>query len=198
MESTSEMETALQFYEAARDNLSLVRVYCYCGNLEKVSCACRIRLQSISAKRGTNVGFYFHAKPILRERVFASLSTSVERLQGPSGILVFCSNFSSLNFFTFTGSRNLQWNGRQSSLISSGQTIWKPGQFTFPQGSVSYLFPLYFACFFLSFWLCRKMNVKVYVLNALGILFQTNQWNLFSFSIQSGKQQVPFITPNRL
>ena len=37
MESTSEMETALQFYEAARDNLSLVRVYCYCGNLEKVS-----------------------------------------------------------------------------------------------------------------------------------------------------------------
>ena len=36
MESTSEMETALQFYEAARDNLSLVRVYCYCGNLEKV------------------------------------------------------------------------------------------------------------------------------------------------------------------
>lgn len=38
MESTSEMETALQFYEAARDNLSLVRVYCYCGNLEKVSC----------------------------------------------------------------------------------------------------------------------------------------------------------------
>ena len=38
MESTSEMETALQFYEAARDNLSLVRVYCYCGNLEKVGC----------------------------------------------------------------------------------------------------------------------------------------------------------------
>ena len=36
MESTSEMEVALQFYEAARDNLSLVRVYCYCGNLEKV------------------------------------------------------------------------------------------------------------------------------------------------------------------
>ena len=98
MESTSEMETALQFYEAARDNLSLVRVYCYCGNLEKVSCACRIRLQSISAKRGTNAGFYFHTKPILRQRVFASRSTSVERLQGPSRILVFCSNFSSLNF----------------------------------------------------------------------------------------------------
>lgn len=40
MESTSEMETALQFYEAARDNLSLVRVYCYCGNLEKAAEIC--------------------------------------------------------------------------------------------------------------------------------------------------------------
>ena len=47
MESTSEMETALQFYEAARDNLSLVRVYCYCGNLEKVSSPhTRAKLQS--------------------------------------------------------------------------------------------------------------------------------------------------------
>ena len=48
MESTSEMETALQFYEAARDNLSLVRVYCYCGNLEKVYCVvdCLIRGRS--------------------------------------------------------------------------------------------------------------------------------------------------------
>ena len=36
MESASEMEIALQFYEAAEDFLSLVRVYCYCGNLEKV------------------------------------------------------------------------------------------------------------------------------------------------------------------
>ena len=30
------METALQFYEAAQDVLSLVRVQCYCGNLDKV------------------------------------------------------------------------------------------------------------------------------------------------------------------
>ncbi|XP_071962146.1 intraflagellar transport protein 140 homolog [Antedon mediterranea] len=37
MESTSEMETALQFYEMAQDYLSLVRVYCYCNNLEKAS-----------------------------------------------------------------------------------------------------------------------------------------------------------------
>jgi intraflagellar transport protein 140 len=36
MESTGEMETALQYYEAAQDFLSLVRVYCYCNNLEKV------------------------------------------------------------------------------------------------------------------------------------------------------------------
>lgn len=49
MESTSEMETALQFYEAARDNLSLVRVYCYCGNLEKVSSP-RTRKTRISDK----------------------------------------------------------------------------------------------------------------------------------------------------
>ena len=48
MESTSEMETALQFYEAARDNLSLVRVYCYCGNLEKVSVTYSARQRSVT------------------------------------------------------------------------------------------------------------------------------------------------------
>ncbi|KAG0719814.1 Intraflagellar transport protein 140 [Chionoecetes opilio] len=37
LESTSEMETALQFYEAAQDHLSLVRVYCYCNNLQKAA-----------------------------------------------------------------------------------------------------------------------------------------------------------------
>ncbi|KAK3865459.1 hypothetical protein Pcinc_025661 [Petrolisthes cinctipes] len=37
LESTGEMETALQFYEAAHDHLSLVRVYCYCNNLQKAA-----------------------------------------------------------------------------------------------------------------------------------------------------------------
>ena len=37
MESVGEMETALQFYESAQDNLSLVRVHCYCGNMTKVN-----------------------------------------------------------------------------------------------------------------------------------------------------------------
>ncbi len=37
MESIGEMETALQFYESAQDNLSLVRVNCYCGNVSKVA-----------------------------------------------------------------------------------------------------------------------------------------------------------------
>ncbi|XP_076028823.1 intraflagellar transport protein rempA [Oratosquilla oratoria] len=37
LESTGEMETALQFYEAAGDHLSLVRVYCYCNNLQKAA-----------------------------------------------------------------------------------------------------------------------------------------------------------------
>lgn len=36
MESAGEMEAALQFYELAQDYLSLVRVQCYCGNLDKV------------------------------------------------------------------------------------------------------------------------------------------------------------------
>ena len=36
MESLGEMDTALQFYEMAQDFLSLVRVYCYCGNMDKV------------------------------------------------------------------------------------------------------------------------------------------------------------------
>ena len=37
MESTGEMETALHFYTVAKDYLSLVRVYCYCDNLEKAA-----------------------------------------------------------------------------------------------------------------------------------------------------------------
>ena len=37
MESNSEMDAALKFYEAANDILSLVRVYCFCGNIEKVA-----------------------------------------------------------------------------------------------------------------------------------------------------------------
>ena len=39
MESIGEMEAALQFYESAQDNLSLVRVNCYCGNVGKVKVA---------------------------------------------------------------------------------------------------------------------------------------------------------------
>ncbi len=39
------METALQFYEAAHDFLSLVRVHCYCGNLQRVSITGRGRLE---------------------------------------------------------------------------------------------------------------------------------------------------------
>ena len=37
MESTGEMELALQYYEMAEDYLSLVRVYSYCDNLEKAA-----------------------------------------------------------------------------------------------------------------------------------------------------------------
>ena len=37
LESTGEMDTALQYYEAAGDHLSLVRVYCYCNNLQKAA-----------------------------------------------------------------------------------------------------------------------------------------------------------------
>ena len=31
------METALQYYEEAQDYMSLVRVYCFCNNMEKVT-----------------------------------------------------------------------------------------------------------------------------------------------------------------
>lgn len=157
MESTSEMETALQFYEAARDNLSLVRVYCYCGNLEKVSCACRIRLQSISAKRGANAGFYFHAKPILRERVFASRSTSVERLQGPSGILVFCTNFSSLKFFYI----HRQQKSAMKRATEQPHIIWpdnlKTRSVYLPAG-FSVLFISLVFCLFFPFFLVVSQN----------------------------------------
>lgn len=57
MESTSEMETALQFYEAARDNLSLVRVYCYCGNLEKVHSLLLLKKRALSQRNLKEVLF---------------------------------------------------------------------------------------------------------------------------------------------
>lgn len=41
MESTGEMQTALEFYEAAGDVLSLVRVSCYCGDLKKAAEICQ-------------------------------------------------------------------------------------------------------------------------------------------------------------
>lgn len=34
LESTGEMESALEFYESAKDALSMVRVHCYCGELD--------------------------------------------------------------------------------------------------------------------------------------------------------------------
>ncbi|XP_039255691.2 intraflagellar transport protein 140 homolog [Styela clava] len=37
MESTGEMETALKYYDQAGDIFSLVRVYCYCGKVEKAA-----------------------------------------------------------------------------------------------------------------------------------------------------------------
>ena len=37
MESTGEMELALQYYEDAEDYLSLVRVYSYCEKLDKAA-----------------------------------------------------------------------------------------------------------------------------------------------------------------
>ena len=53
MESNSEMEVALKYYEAANDILSVVRVYCFCGNIEKVQNSytmsvgrCRLRYSS--------------------------------------------------------------------------------------------------------------------------------------------------------
>lgn len=36
LESQSDMDSALHFYECAQDYLSLVRVHCYMGNINKV------------------------------------------------------------------------------------------------------------------------------------------------------------------
>ena len=35
MESTGDMDSALQFYDAAHDYVSLVRVLCYCGRMDQ-------------------------------------------------------------------------------------------------------------------------------------------------------------------
>lgn len=37
LESQSDMDSALHFYECAQDYLSLVRVYCYMGNIHRVT-----------------------------------------------------------------------------------------------------------------------------------------------------------------
>ena len=37
MESTGDMETALEYYQAAEDYLSLARVYCYLSDLDKAA-----------------------------------------------------------------------------------------------------------------------------------------------------------------
>ena len=37
LESQSDMDSALRFYECAQDYLSLVRVHCYMGNIQKVT-----------------------------------------------------------------------------------------------------------------------------------------------------------------
>ncbi|XP_071106694.1 intraflagellar transport protein 140 homolog [Haliotis cracherodii] len=40
MESNAEMDVALQFYEEAQDFFSLVRVYCFCGQIDKAAEVC--------------------------------------------------------------------------------------------------------------------------------------------------------------
>lgn len=40
MESTGDMETAIQYYETSQDFFSLVRVHCYCGDMEKAAKVC--------------------------------------------------------------------------------------------------------------------------------------------------------------
>ncbi|XP_041362442.1 intraflagellar transport protein 140 homolog [Gigantopelta aegis] len=40
LESNGDMEAALQYYEEAQDYMSLVRVYCFCNNMEKAAEVC--------------------------------------------------------------------------------------------------------------------------------------------------------------
>lgn len=54
LESTGEMDAALQYYEYADDYLSLVRVYCYCDNLEKAA--------EIANKSGNRAACYHLAR----------------------------------------------------------------------------------------------------------------------------------------
>lgn len=39
LESQAEMEAALRYYELAQDHFSLVRIYCFQGNIQKVGAA---------------------------------------------------------------------------------------------------------------------------------------------------------------
>ena len=54
MESLGEMEVALQFYEMAQDYLSLVRVYCYCSNMDKVGIWYFSHFRALDFRKATN------------------------------------------------------------------------------------------------------------------------------------------------
>ena len=49
--TTGEIETALHFYTLVKDYLFLVRVYCYCNNLEKVA--------EIASQTGNISAYYY-------------------------------------------------------------------------------------------------------------------------------------------
>ena len=118
MESTSEMETALQFYEAARDNLSLVRVYCYCGNLEKVS------FYRLSVQSPMSCVFLIHSEDKWRSKYFMLVWLGLEFFQ-PSDTgqlarvyLCFLASTSQEKSFLATKlSRPPMWLGAYHSLI---------------------------------------------------------------------------------
>ena len=56
MESNSEMDVALKYYEAANDILSLVRVYCFCGNIEKVTPCLSVKCNVLTGVENSVIG----------------------------------------------------------------------------------------------------------------------------------------------
>ena len=82
LESTGEMEAALHYYEVAEDYLSLVRVYCYCENLEKAA--------EIANSSGNRAACYHLARQYENMDEISSAITFFSKAQAYSNAIRIC------------------------------------------------------------------------------------------------------------
>ena len=138
MESNSEMDVALKYYEAANDILSLVRVYCFCGNIEKVTPCLSVKCNVLTGVENSVMGGGGGGEAHTHTSMFCTINfvlnqwyvnTNIDSpnylvckfLDKVAGICksVAVSYWLPNLSFPFLGCRDLQRNWRQSSKLPS-------------------------------------------------------------------------------